>query len=469
MTPNARTNTYLLCFLLAGFLTGGCVHTDPNPDSPLEETPDSFSRTGSDTSPDRWWRSFGDTHLNQHVERALDRNFDLKTAWSRLRESRAVLERASADLYPELTGSVGGDISRTDSSQSFTSEDEEIDIGLSAEYEVDLWGRINSQVEAEEYRTRATRADYRAAGISLTAEVTRTWYQLVEQHRQRALLEQQIETNRQILKLIRSQFGTGQIGQADLLRQKQLLESTREKLITVESSIEILEHQLATLMGESPQGNLTHGSLDQLPELPPLPETGIPADLVRRRPDVRSAYNQLKAADRDLAAAISNQYPRLTFTASLSTFDDDSTTLFEDWARSFAGNLTAPLLDANRRDAEVNRTEALRKRRLHEYGQAILTAFREVEDALAQEEKLNERIQNIKKQLRLAEDTVDRVRSRYLNGQVNYIDVLNALNEEQQLRRDLLSVRLSRIETRVSLYRALAGGFEMEPHPGTSS
>jgi NodT family efflux transporter outer membrane factor (OMF) lipoprotein len=441
------------------FILGGCSSASREPQSPLQETPESFSRSGSDTVPDSWWTTFDDPQLNEFIDRALEKNFDVRTAWNRLEASRAVLERTSADLYPELTGSVSGDVRRTDSSQSFTSQDEEIRLGLSADYEVDLWGRIDSTVEAERFRTRATRQDYQTAAISLTAEVTRVWFQLLRQHQQHQLLQRQIETNRDVLDLLKKQFGAGQVRQADLLRQEQLLESTREQKIDIESSIQVLEHQLAVLLGRPPQGELEY-QVDELPTLPPLPRTGLPVELIRRRPDVRSAFNQLQAADREVAAAISNQYPRLRFTASLSTFDDNSTTLFEDWARSFAGELTAPLLDANRRDAEVNRTEAVRNQRLYEYGQAILTAFQGVEDALVREKKQQEQITNLKGQLDLAERTVKRLRSQYLRGQGNYIDVLNALNEEQQLRRDLLNARLNLLETRVALYRAMAGGFE---------
>lgn len=466
MKTPVRFVLLVVSFLTFVGLLGACSSRSGSVDSPVDP-PRTFSETGTERVPDRWWKSFGDTGLNRTVSRALDENFDLKTAWSRLRESRAVLERQSAELYPELIGSLSGDIRRTDSRQSFTTRDEELSLGLTAEYEVDFWGRINSNVEAEEFRTRATRGDYQTAAISLSAEVTRVWYQLLQQHHQLSLLNEQVETNLQILNLIRKQFGAGQIRRADILRQKQLLESTREQKTRVKSSIQVLEHQLAVMLGRSPQKGLNY-QVRELPSLPPVPRTGLPVELIRRRPDVRSAFNRLKASDRDLAAAISNQYPRLTFTASLSTFDDNATTLFEDWARSFAGDLTGPLLDANRLDAEVDRAEAVRRQRLYEYGQAVLTAFREVEDALAEEKNLIERIEKIEDQLKLAERTIERLRSQYLNGTVDYIKVLNALNEEQQLRRDRLSARLDLLETRVSLYRALAGGFSPD-RPGTNN
>lgn len=457
MRPRSQAVCCLLVSLLALSLVGCATRTAY--DSPPVEPADAFSRTGSDTVPARWWRTFGDTQLNNLVDTALRQNFNLKTAWSRLRQARAVADREASSLYPGVDGTASGEVSRSDNTDV-----EQLSLGLTADYEVDLWGRIQSSVQAERYRTKATMADYRTAAISLSAEVTRTWYQLIEQHQQRALLEQQITTNKKIYELMKSQFGRGQIQSADLLRQKQLLESTREQKITVESRLRVLEHQLAVLLGTSPQKSPGYRP-DSMPQLAPLPKTGLPAELIRRRPDVRSAFLRLKAADRELAAAISNQYPRLTLTASLTTTDNDASDLFDDWARSFAGNLVAPLIDAGQRDAEVRRTRALRNQRLYEYGRAVLTAFQDVEDALVQEQKQRERIRSLKQQLNLSRETIQRLRTRYLNGSGNYIDVLNALTEQQQLRRDLLSARRTLLEHRIALYRALAGGFNTKQPP----
>ncbi|MGM0454361.1 MAG: TolC family protein, partial [Thermodesulfobacteriota bacterium] len=194
--------------------------------------------------------------------------------------------------------------------------------------------------------------------------------------------------------------------------------------------------------------------------VPPLPATGLPADLVRRRPDVDQAHLRLKAADADTAAAVSNQYPRLTLSASLSTSNDAGSDLFTDWARSFSGSLVAPLLDAGRRQAEVDRSQAVKKQRLYQYGQAVLTAFQEVEDALVREKKQVQQIESIEARVRLAERTYRQLRTEYINGAADFIDVLTALTEAQQLRRELISARRERMEIRIGLYRAVAGGFE---------
>lgn len=134
--------------------------------------------------------------------------------------------------------------------------------------------------------------------------------------------------------------------------------------------------------------------------------------------------------------------------------------LFEGWAYNLAGNLFAPVFQGKALSAEADRSEAVKNQRLYEYGQTILTAFQEVEDALTREQKQVERIQSIEEQLELARQTYEQLRLEYFNGMSNYLDVLTALGEEQQLRRDLISANQTLFEYRIALYRAIAGEFE---------
>jgi len=441
--------------LIGLLLITGCAassHEVPAPVTP----PETFSDSGDATMPDQWWRAFDDAPLNQSVDQALGSNLDLRVAWQRLREARSVVDQESASLFPDLDATADAE-TRRDSERG--SDTEQLQLGLSSSYEVDLWGRIGSRVEAEQFRLQASFADYQTAALSLSAEVTRTWYRLMEARSQLELINNQIQTNRDVLQLIETRFGSGQTQSADVLRQRQLLESTREQKLTIESRIQVLEHQLAVLLGQPPRSTIDQ-TRRALPELPPLPDTGLPVELVQRRPDVRRAHNQLRAADADLAAAISNQYPRLTLNASLSTRENDANDLFDNWASAFAGNLVAPLIDAGQRDAGVARTRSVKQQRLFEYGQTILTAFQEVEDALIQEKKQRQRIESLEKQLRLADATYEQLRLEYFNGVTDYIDVLNTLTDRQELRRNLLSAELELLEFRIALYRALAGGFD---------
>ncbi|UII30485.1 TolC family protein [Fulvivirga ulvae] len=417
-----------------------------------------FSYSGDQHMPEKWWTSFENPDLNTLVDSALTSNFELESVWHQLLAARAVVNRETSNLLPDIEATVQSAINRP---QPDFVGGENIRFGLNAAYEVDLWGRIRSQVEAERFREKASYADYQSAAITLSAEIVLTWYQIIAAQNQLQLVNEQVDTNEKIVKLIRARFGSGLIRGVDILRQQQLLEATREQKIVAESRFEILKHQLAVLLGRQPQTDFNVLSYE-LPEPPPLPQTGIPMEQIRRRPDVQQAYNLLKAADKDLAAAISNQYPRLSLTATASMRANNADDLFQNWARSLAGNLVAPLFYGGRLSAEVDRSEAVKNQRLYEYGQTVLIAFREVEDALIQEIKQNERIEVLKEQHDLARKTYEQLQTEYFNGLSNYLDVLTALGQEQQLRRELIAARYSLLEFRINLYRSLAGGFDTE-------
>lgn len=426
--------------------------------SPPVEMPDSFSETGSQIVPGRWWTAFNDDNLNAVIDGALQDNFDLLTAWERLRAAMAVVDRESSLFYPSLEASAGAETSRTNDEFS---DSDNIQLGLSTVYEIDLWGSIRSAVDAERYRADASFADFQTAALTLSAEITRTWYQLADAQNQVELIDEQIETNLTVLELLENRLQTDQVEGVDATRQEQLVEATREQKSRAESRVEILENQLSVLLGKTPQADIDQIP-EFLPEIPPLPETGVPLELIERRPDVQFAFYSLMAADRDLASAISNQYPRLSISASAATSADNAGNLFQAWALSFADNLLAPIFYGGELSAEVDRNEAVEQQRLYEYGQTVLTAFREVEDALVQERKQEETIHRVERQVELATQAYEQLRLRYLNGEGNYLDVLTALDDIQQLRRDLLSSRLLLVEFRIALYRSLAGSFEVE-------
>lgn len=434
----------------------GCSRKNTNTTVPLDP-PANFSYSGQAIIPDKWWTVFKDQHLNALVDTALANNFDLLAVWYRIAEARAVVDRESSFLLPDIQASAQSGISYPE--PNFVGG-ENLRLGLSAVYEVDLWGRIRSGIEAERYRAEASLWDYQAAAISLSAEITLTWYQLMTAWYQLELAEAQIDNNEAILDLIKARFGSGQIRGVDILRQKQLLVATREQKILLESGIRILEHQLAVLLGTPPREEMDYRP-SGLPELPPLPETGLPAELVERRPDVKRAFNLLKVADREVATAISNKYPRLTITGNISQRANNPQDLFQDWAYSIGANLMAPLFYGGRLRAEVDRTEAVKMQRLYEYGQNVLVAFREVEDALIQERKQLETLEVLEEQVDLARQTRDQLRMEYFNGLSNYLDVLTAIDQEQQLQRNLISARLTLLEYRIALYRSLAGAFEV--------
>lgn len=436
---------------------GGCMTHDVVGRLRLERAPP-FSASGEVDVPDRWWTAFDDSALSGQIDRSLGGSYTLAAAWERLRAARALTWREASDLWPDIDGIAEAEGTLRTEGEN----DSRFALGFDASYELDLWGRIGSRVEAERLRTAATRADYHATALTLSAEVARTWFSLVEAHAQLELVNEQTKTNRQVLDLIETRFGLGQVGSADVLRQRQLVEARREQAVVVQQRIEVLEHLLAVLQGRPPQ-EASYETRTDLPTLPPLPETGLPAELLRRRPDVRRDFLALQAADRDLASAISAQYPRINLTGSVTTAAESPENLFREWLASIAGQLIAPVFDAGQRRAEVCRTAAVVRQRFDQYGQTVLIAYREVEDALARERYQLERIKSLNTQLELARQTSQQLREEYLNGVTDYISVLAAIVEEQRLQREALSAKLELVLSRVALYLALAGDIESPP------
>ncbi|MAU72019.1 MAG: hypothetical protein CML04_07970 [Pseudozobellia sp.] len=439
------------------FLLVGCAPKISNVDLPIENVT-SFSENGQEVIPDKWWTVFEDDQLNRAIDSALTSNFNLAATWQQFVAAKATVIREAADKWPQVDASAQTAINLPE--PDFVGG-ENTQLGLSASYEVDLWGRIRTAVQAEKFRAEASLFDYKSAAISLSAEIASTWYELQAAKKQLQITQSQIATNEDIIRLIRSRFVGGQIRAVDILRQAQLLESTKEQQIIFETNISLLENQLSVLLGRQPQGDNLF-TATELPEINELPQTGLPLELVRRRPDIQQAYTQLLAADRDMASAVRNKYPRLSVGARGQLRSNNFDNLFDNWAYSLAGNILAPLFYGRRLNAEAKRTEAIKQQRLYEYGQTTLIAFQEVENGMVQDIRQEERVENIARQLQLAEKSNKQLRVEFLNGFSPYLDVLLGLDQEQQLRRDLVNAQLRRVQIRIGLYRALAGGFETE-------
>lgn len=422
---------------------------------------------GRASVPDRWWRVFNDETLNALQDRALSANFDLEAVRQRARQARAVFRRERSFLFPSLDYNLFAQETRRESND-FEAENT---FGASAigTYQADVWAQNRSLARNARLSAAVAEERLRAAAIALSADVAQTYFALVEQRGQANILEQQIRTNEQVLRVVRARFGSGVVRASDVLRQERLLESTRAQIQGVRANVRVLENALQVLVGRPPTDQ-TEASLDTLPETPDRPPLGLPAELVRRRPDVRSDMLAIRAADAELAAAVADQFPNVTLSLDAATIEQAIGDLFNDWFAVLGIDVLGPLFDAGRRRAEIRRAEAFKSERAAAYAQSVLIALRQVLDAVAQESALERQIALIKSQLELAARTSERLNREYLNGDISYIDVLDALTTEQRLQRDLLSTRLARLNARINLYVALAGGWpglvESEPLAG---
>ena len=262
-----------------------------------------------------------------------------------------------------------------------------------------------------------------------------------------------------MLRVVELRFASGVVRASDVLRQERLLESTFEQRAVVEANVEALEQALLVLTGRSPTRTLEAAG-DTLPEIPARPALGLPSDLLVRRPDIRSAMLAIEEADAEVAIAVADRYPSVRLRVEASTVEDAIADVFDNWAALLRVDVLGPLFNAGAREAEVERSLAIKSERVNAYAQGVLTAFEQVLSAISLEDGREEQIARLERQLELAQRTSERLNREYLNGDISYIDVLDALTTEQRLQRDLLRARLDRIAERIALYRALAGGWQ---------
>lgn len=461
-----RTLSGLLILLL--FIVSSCVPITKRALFPVEP-PANFSLPGEAPGNDKWWLDFQDTTLDLLIDKALNNNFSLKSVRERIEQSQALARQAGASLVPGLDSQATASSTRNHNGNTST---DFFSLNLAASYELDLWGRLRRQSDAAVYEMKATEADFHTAAISLTAEVAITWYQLVEGRLQLLLLTKQHETNRTVLELISSQFRAGKVGIADVLQQRQLVESNIGDLAGLRADIRVIENQLAILLGVPPATSellsllqtIETSRRSALPSLPALPETGIPLEVLSKRPDIAASHQRLLAADNRVAAAIADRLPRLSISADLTTSGDRSADLFNNWFTSLGANLFGPLFDGGRRKAEVKKNESLAKQQFYNHGQAIIEAIGEVENSLVRENEQRVILSSLETQLRYAAETIEHVATRYRQGAVDYQRVLLALLSHQGLQRNLLASRRQLINFRIALYRAISGPL---PLPGT--
>ncbi len=434
---------------------GGCSHQERRAEVPLK-APRAFSAEGSATLDSKWWQAFGDSELNGLVEEALAENFDLRVAWDRMAQAQAISRRTNASLWPDADLAAGVSKSRRDNSAGVT-ETPLHSVGIAAGYEVDLWSLLASTRRAAWRDVEAQQEAVDSAAVTISALVAGKWYQLAEAKTLADIARQQTAVNEKVLDIVTVQFRNNMAAAADVLRQRQLVASTEAQLISAQETIEVLQYELSVLLGRSPQ--LSWGQTTvEFADIGPLPQLGVPADVLWRRPDVRQGYRQLQAADERLAAAIADQYPRLSISASVSTTSGASVRdLFDDWLTNLAANAIVPIFDGQRRKAEVQRNRAVVAERIDSWSQTVLEAIQEVEAAISRQRHQELLLDNIRVRLELAQKTYEQNHERLTKGQIDYIRVLESITSLQGLERNEATARQRLIQLRIDLHRAIAG------------
>jgi NodT family efflux transporter outer membrane factor (OMF) lipoprotein len=448
-----------LLFLIISFGLAGC-RTKHKTVTPEIQLPETFTQSGTEALPEKWWHILDDPNLDDVIDEALENNFTILSAWDRLYQAEQVAVKAGAYLWPDIQYSGSAGRSRQENNGTFSSESSFM-AGLIASYEIDLWGKIDARNKALMLDIDARQEDLAAAAITLSATISKKWYQLAEAKEQADIITSQINTNESILEIINLKFRKSTAGAPDVLRQRQLVENTRGQLVQVNKTVTLLQYQLSVLLGKPPETQWENRNF-HLIEIGNLPNITVPSELMRHRPDVVSAYKAVQKADQEVAVAVAQQYPSISLVGTSGTTSSEIEDLFEDWVASLAGSLIGPLFDAGFRQAEVNRNRGALSEAVHTYMQTVINALRQVEDAISEEAFQRKYVHNIQKQRILAQKSYESVRRKYINGQLDYLRVLDALISLQDLERDEVTARRRLIEYRIDLCRAIAGPWDME-------
>ena len=403
----------------------------------------------------KWWLTFNDPQLNALMDKAFEHNLDLAQYVARLRQALALSRQRQADRLPSinLEGSAGR-------SQQVTVAGEAVGnrygYSLAAGYEVDLWRKVSSRARARSLEAGATRQDLHALYLTLSAQVADNYFILVEQRARLRLIDQTIAARSENLELAELRYREGMVSALDLYQARQNLANARSQRPDVEATLATTAHALAVLTGGYPTQTIG-GPLDELPDLPDAFPLGLPSELLRQRPDIQAAMLRLEAGDYDIAVAVADRFPSINLVADYGYTKTDAGSVLSGTVWDLVANLTMPLVDFNRRKAEVERTEAVYAERLAAYQHTVLAAFQEVEDALVANRQSKQAIARISAEVLAAEDALRLSKAEYTDGLSTYLPVLTAQTTHFDSQTRLLTARRRLISARISLARALGG------------
>ncbi len=421
-----------------------------------------------------WIASFSSPDLAAFVDRVLADNKGLKAARSRLEVAESNARIIGADLYPQLQGGfsaqrdlqnfIGLPLPGADPNSVLSSRSNRFGLSLNLSWEIDLWGRIRAAKRAAIAEFEASDFDRATAELSLAGQAAKTWFTLAEAHDQVALARSAIATFTETETAIRERFERGLVENGQSTASQLLLASgdvavARERLAARQELEGRASRLLEILAGTYPAGKAGASAL--LPELPGKVPTGLPATLLDRRPDLAAAERRIAAADQRLLEAKRALLPAISLTGSFGSASDDIGDLlsgdFSIW--SVAGNAVQPIFQGGRLRANIDRRGSELELAATEFEKTALTAFGEVENALAAETFLTRRVDALAESSRLALEAYRRSLEEFELGTGDVLTVLAAQQRLFTSRSQGLAVRRERLENRVDLYLALGGSF----------
>ncbi|WP_460145233.1 efflux transporter outer membrane subunit [Pseudomonas sp. S2_A02] len=459
-----------LTLLAASLLLAACSNPAPRPDSGLQPPAawQSPSTAAAAHSNRQWWMQFGSPQLNRLIEQARVGSHDLAAAVARVQQAQASAAIAGAPLLPELKAGLNANRQRLLHGKGYSQLDVSpdnrslnyYDAELSASYEIDFWGGKRAARDSALLGLQASEFDRATVELTLQSGVANSYTQALSLREQQRIAELNLANAQSVLRLVQTRYDAGSATALELAQQKSLVAEQQRKLPLVQQQAREARITLAALLGQPVQAlTLTEQPFDQLhwPEI----ASGVPSELLSRRPDIASAEAKLAAAQADVTVARAAMLPTLTLTASLGTGADLASDLLRTTFYNLSSGLVAPVFNNGRLSAARDKATARQQELLETYRGAIINGFADVEKALNSIHGLDEQRQWQGEELSQAQSAFDIAQSRYQAGAEDLLTVLQTQRTLYAAQDMNVQLRLSRLQASIALYKALGGGWQV--------
>ena len=404
-----------------------------------------------------WWKPFADPKLDALMVQVAQGNQNVAQAEAKYRQATATTQQAQAARFPTL----GTNASATRSSQAASgvrSTSQSLSAGLSAGWELDLWGRVRRSVESGDASATASASDLAATTLSLQAQLATNYGALRSLDVQRGLLEDSVAAYQRSLQLTKNRYEAGVVAKADVAQAQSQLLSSQAQLIDTGAQRATLEHSIAVLTGRPPS-ELSIVRVDGYPLRLPGVAATMPSELLQRRPDIAAAERRMAAANAQIGIAVAAYYPTISLSGSLGQRGTTLADLFSLPNRfwSLGPALALSLLDGGARDASKAQALAAYDQTVAAYRQTILSAIQEVEDNLATLRVLAEELAVQQQAVLASQEALTITLNQYKAGTVSFLNVAAAQTAEYSVRRTELALRSQQFAASVALIKALGG------------
>lgn len=451
---------------LSALMVSGCM-LGPDyqqPDAPLEsdwiEVDDPLVSSEPPADP-KWWQSaFHDPVLDGLVDMALKENLTLRSAALRVLQSQQQLAIVIGNQYPQQQQATGLASRQRENGETFNN----YNLGFNLTWEVDFWGNFRRQVESASAELDASVADYDGAMVSLLSQVAQNYILIRTYQAQLVVAENNIKLQRESLRIARAKLNAGAVSELDADQAETLLNNTIASVPALETSLQQVKNSLAILLGKPPQNmNYLLGDKGEIPTPQAMIAVGMPQNIIRQRPDIRSAERQLAAQSAQIGVAVTELYPSFSIGGSIGSSAMQTSDLFtsnsESW--NLFGAFQWNILNYGRLQSNVRLQDARFQQLLVDYQNTVLQAQGDVENAIVAYLKSYQQLASYQLAAAASRRSVAASTTQYDNGLISFNTVISTLSADVQ-QQDLLTSAQGNVATNlVQVYRALGGGWQI--------